>query len=176
MLILVIVFVYVVFSSLFPVKYSEYVEKYSVRYNVEKNLIYGIIKAESGFDETAVSNKDAVGLMQIKEDTAKWCIDQMGEEIDIKNLSNPEINIKIGVWYFSYLKEQLKSDELAIVAYNAGITHVKEWLKDGLIDEKVSDPDKIPFKETKKYIKNVRIYKKVYSIMNNIRLTGILTK
>ena len=153
---------YMVVLFLFPVKYSDVVEEYAQKSGVEKNLIYGIIKAQSGFDENALSNKGAIGLMQLKADTAKWCADKMGEPFEEQDLKDPRTNIKIGVWYLSYLKDELKSQDLAIIAYNAGISHVKKWIDDGKIDEKVSVPDNIPFEETRKYIKKVRLYEKVY--------------
>ena len=51
--------------------YSEYVEKYAKEYNVDPLLIYSIIKAESNFDDEAVSSKGATGLMQLMDNTAK---------------------------------------------------------------------------------------------------------
>lgn len=156
---------YQTFLSLFPIKYEEHVKKYSALYNVEKNLIYGIINAESGFDFSAVSSKNAMGLMQIKEDTAKWCAQKMGEEFKEEDLKDPETNIRFGTWYFSYLKNELGTESLAIIAYNAGITHVKEWLKNGVVDKEVSNPDSIPFEETRKYIRKVKVYTKIYSLI-----------
>ena len=58
-------------------EYSEYVSKYSKEYEVDENLIYAIIKAESNFEAEAVSNKNAKGLMQLMYSTA--------EEIAIQN-------------------------------------------------------------------------------------------
>ena len=168
------IFVFVIYLAvqgadfLFPVKYNETAEKYAKANNLEINLVYGIINAESRFNSDAVSNKGAEGLMQIKKDTAFWCLDKMGEQEQEINLSDPETNIKIGTWYFAYLKNQLGSEELAIIAYNAGITNVKKWLEEGVVDSSVTNPDNIPFEETKKYIKKVRTYKKIYGVIGKI--------
>ena len=43
----------------YKTEYSEYVEKYSAEFNIDKWLIYSIIKAESNFDKGATSNKGA---------------------------------------------------------------------------------------------------------------------
>ncbi|MBQ2897781.1 MAG: lytic transglycosylase domain-containing protein [Clostridia bacterium] len=160
---------YQIFFSFFPVKYQDYIEMYAEDNNIEKNLVYGIINAESGFDTNAISPKGAVGLMQLKKDTAKWCAQKMGEPFDETKLIDAQTNIKIGTWYFAYLKNELGTENLAIIAYNAGITHAKEWLKEGIIDDNVSNPDNIPFEETKKYIRKVKVYTKIYSFIEKIQ-------
>ena len=58
--------------TLYPVRYSDIVEKYAQEYRVDKVLIYGIIKTESNFDENAVSSVGAMGLMQITPETLEW--------------------------------------------------------------------------------------------------------
>ena len=173
-LIRLVIFVFVIYLAvqavgfLFPIKYNETAEKYAKTNVIELNLVYGIINAESRFNSDAVSNKGAEGLMQIKKDTALWCLEKMGEEANDLNLLDPETNIKIGTWYFAYLKNELGSEELAIIAYNAGISNVNDWIKEGIVDNEVTNPDNIPFEETKKYIKKVQIYKKVYEVIDKI--------
>ena len=51
--------------------YAEYVEKYAKENNVDPLLIYAIIKAESNFDNDAVSSRGAAGLMQLMDETAE---------------------------------------------------------------------------------------------------------
>ena len=60
----------IIMKKLYPLKYSEYVEKYAKEYNIDKYMVYAIIKAESNFNENAKSSSDAIGLMQIMEITA----------------------------------------------------------------------------------------------------------
>ena len=49
----------VILRKIYIIKYSEYVEKYSKEYDVDKYLIYATIKAESNFDAKAESSKGA---------------------------------------------------------------------------------------------------------------------
>ena len=56
----------------YPIEYSNYVEHYSEKYNVDKYLVYSVIKTESKFNPDAVSRKGASGLMQITDLTASW--------------------------------------------------------------------------------------------------------
>ena len=102
--------------------------------------------------------------MQIKDETALWCAEKMGlETFNSEKIYDPETNIRIGVWYISYLIDETGSEDLAIIAYNAGINRVKEWQRDGLVSEEIGEENKIPYPETKKYLKKVKYYKDLYS-------------
>ncbi len=72
-------------TLIYPRKYSVYVQKYSEEYNLDENLVYSIIKAESKFDEKALSRRGAKGLMQIADITRDWAIDELelNDDIDI---------------------------------------------------------------------------------------------
>ena len=73
----------------YPQKYSEYVEKYAKEFEVEEELIYAMIKAESNFKADAVSNKEALGLMQILESTANEVAEELEIEITKEQIKNP---------------------------------------------------------------------------------------
>lgn len=163
---LIIIFAYkVIIKKVYPLKYSEYVEEYSEEYQVDKYLIYAIIKGESNFDKDANSSKNAIGLMQLLQETA----DEIGEKIDVENvdLYNEEINIKIGTKYISDLIKKYDGNiNLAIIAYNAGTGNVNNWIKNGVINEDGSDIENVPYKETNMYIRKIlrdyKIYKFIY--------------
>ena len=59
-------------NALYPIKYSEFVEYYADKYELDPLLVYAIIRTESGFDPAAHSNADAIGLMQITETAFHW--------------------------------------------------------------------------------------------------------
>lgn len=102
--------------------YSEFVEKYAKENNIDSLLIYAIIKAESNFDDEAVSNKGAMGLMQLMDNTAKEvATNEMMDYESEETLYNPEKNIQIGVKYYADLKEIFGNDMVALAAYNAGM-------------------------------------------------------
>lgn len=157
----------IIMKKLYPVKYSEYVEKYAREYNIDKYMVYAIIKAESNFDEKAKSESNAIGLMQIMETTAIETANKMKLEITEEDLFNPEINIKIGLNYFAYLVEQYNNNyALAIVAYNAGIGNVDKWIENGTIKPDGTNIENVPFKETNNYVRKIlrdyKIYKELY--------------
>lgn len=150
-------------------EYAEYVKKYSQEYRVDENLVYAVIKAESNFNPNAKSNKNAIGLMQIVESTAKEIckkvnIQLIDDELE-DELIKPEININLGTKYLSILIEKYQNIEVAITAYNAGIGTVDNWIEKGIIKADGSDIENIPYKETNNYVRKIL---RDYKIYNNL--------
>ena len=158
---------------LYPFPYRSTVENYSARWKVDKFLAIAVMKVESNFSEAAQSQSGAVGLMQIMPETAACIAYQLGEQpkeiaADIKNLHDPETNIRYGTWYLAELESEFNdNDVLALAAYNAGRGNVHEWIEKNNWDENFSDIDKIPYAETRDYVKRVlhcrEKYAKLYS-------------
>lgn len=154
----------------YPQKYSEYVEKYAKEYNVEKELIYAMIKAESNFKEDAISNKKALGLMQILESTANEVAEELGIEVTKDEILNSEINICLGTKYISNLIEKYGNIQLAVAAYNAGIGNVDNWIEKGTIQEDGADLENIPFKETNNYVRKILRDYEIYEQICNSKI------
>ncbi len=164
-IIFILIFLRILTSLLYPNKYSEYVEKYSDEYNVDSNLVYAIIKQESNFKPSVNSSKGAVGLMQLMENTALDVAKNL--ECNDIDLRNPEINIRLGIKHFSELLNKYKNNEkMAIIAYNAGMGNVDNWISKGIIDEDGTNLENVPYRETNMYLrkvlKNYEIYCKLY--------------
>jgi len=157
----------VIMKRIYVTKYSEYVEKYSKEYEVDKYLIYAVIKAESNFNENAESKKGAKGLMQLMYSTAQDISKDLKVDIDENSLLNPETNIKFGTSYISKLKQKYKNIELALTAYNAGSGNVDSWIKQGILKSDGTDIENIPFRETNNYVRKIlrdyEIYKRLYN-------------
>lgn len=154
----------VVIEAIYPTKYSEYVEKYSEEYEIDKLLIYSIIKAESNFDPNVKSKSEAIGLMQLMKSTAK----EIKPDITEEELYNEEVNIKIGIEYFNKLLNHYDGNiNLSIIAYNAGMGNVDKWINEGTIKNDGSDIENVPFKETNNYVRKIlrdyTIYKEIYN-------------
>ena len=154
----------------YPKKYEQFVSVYQEKYGVDENLIYAVIKAESNFEETAVSGKGAIGLMQIMEETATDVARKANIEIDFSNVQEEllkgENNINIGTKYLSILLERYQNEELALAAYNAGIGTIDNWVEKGIIKDDGADIENIPYKETNNYVRKILrdydIYKELY--------------
>ena len=146
-----------ILKYIYPIEYSEYVEKYSEENNLDKYLVYAIIKAESNFDPHVTSSSDAKGLMQLMEETAIERSNMIDERtIETHDLYDPEINIKLGTSYFAYLLGLFDNNTiLALTAYNAGLGNVQEWINKGIIKKDGSDIENIPYKETNNYVRKI---------------------
>ncbi len=159
-------------KSIYPIKYESYVEKYCKEFEVDKCLVYAIIKTESDFDPNAVSGVGAIGLMQLMPDTFTWLQNyrtefQPDKIMDSKELYNPKLNIEYGVYLLRYLLDMYDGNySLAICSYNAGNGNIDSWLSQGIITSENVEPDNIPFEETSNYLRRVRTamekYKELY--------------
>ncbi len=125
--------------------YDAIIKKASKRFSVDPALVKAIIKAESNFNEKAISCDGARGLMQLMPDTAK--------DIGINDPMDPEENIIGGVKYLSRLLRQFRNLHLAIAAYNAGPAAVRYYK--GIP----------PFSETRRFLKIVLKYYRKYKLL-----------
>lgn len=152
--------------KIYPLYYIEHVEKYAYEYNVDKYLIFAIIKAESNYDENAVSNRGAKGLMQLMDATAEELAVKININLDENNIFTPDVNINLGTKYISILIEKYNNTNLALAAYNAGSGNVDKWIDDGTLKEDGTDIENVPFTETNNYVRKIlrdyKIYEEVY--------------
>lgn len=150
----------------YKTNYSEYVEKYANEYNVDKYLIFAVIKAESNFNKEAVSKKQAKGLMQLMQTTAEEIAGKVGIELNEENILDPDVNINLGTKYISILLQKYENINLALAAYNAGSGNVDGWINEGTLEKDGSNIENVPYVETNNYVRKIlrdyEIYKELY--------------
>ena len=148
----------------YPQTYSMYVTKYAEKYNVPQYMIYAVIRTESKFDSNAVSGVGAVGLMQLMPETYGWIKDTLrdNEKESDERIFDPEVNIRYGTYYLSYLYERFENWETAYAGYNAGPTIVSKWLKDPNYSADGETLHTIPYGETADYVVKVAAAKERY--------------
>jgi soluble lytic murein transglycosylase len=146
---------------------------------VEPSVVYSIVRQESAFNPRAISNANAIGLMQVTpaagRNTAKQfnvTFDQrrLGQDVAYNaQLGSAELGSEIATWRGSYI--------LAFVAYNAGPRRAKEWIEQyGDPRDPKIDPidwiERIPISETRNYVERVLENMQVYRVLveNNPKL------
>lgn len=137
-----------------PTFYEDVLAKYSEEYKIDPLLSAAIIKVESSFYSGARSPRGALGLMQIMPATAKEiAIELKMRPFTTSDLYDPEINIRIGLYYLARLKKEFNDDlPLVLAAYNGGQGNVKKWLKGNKAGYEVKN---IPFPETRNFVQAV---------------------
>ena len=155
---------FVVLPRVLPLEYQDIVEKYTAVYELDKNLVNGVIFSESHFEPNAVSSAGAKGLMQVTDETGWWAAEQIGLRTDTVDLTDPDTNIRIGCWYLSWLLDKFDGvTETALAGYNAGHGNVTKWLADEEMSADGITLEEIPYEETKSYVKKVQLAQLVYS-------------
>ena len=148
-------------KSLYPIKYSKYVEKAAADYDLDAALIYGVIHTESHFIEDAESHAGAVGLMQVMPSSFEWLQKLRGTELPESELEKPAVNIDYGCYLLRYFLNEYSTEQAAVAAYNAGFV-VTDWLSDSSISPDGKTLVNIPYEETANYVEKVINAKKMY--------------
>jgi membrane-bound lytic murein transglycosylase MltF len=149
-------------------------QTYAVRYGFDWRLISAMAFQESGFDQSKVSAKGAVGIMQIRPQTAA------DPNVGIDDVSSAENNIHAGVKYLDFLRSRYFDDaairprdqvRFSLAAYNAGPVKIRRARK--LAGKMQLDPNrwfrnvemamlKIVGQETVGYVSNINKYYVIY--------------
>ncbi len=124
-----------------PEELDELITFHAQANGLPPSLVTAVIKAESNFNQYAVSSCGARGYMQLMPGTAS--------EMGVRNIFDPDENIAGGTQYLAKMRELFPGDmRLALAAYNAGPENVKKYR---------GVP---PFKETRKYVERVMRYQR----------------
>lgn len=140
---------------LFPLDFSEEVEKVSKKWDIPKAFIFALIRQESAFNVRARSTADAFGLMQLIPSTARRTARKFKVPYrNFRDLYKPSKNILLGTAYLkSLLKRYNNSLVLSVAAYNAGETPVDRWNKERKDMETLDFIENIPYEETRSYVR-----------------------
>jgi soluble lytic murein transglycosylase-like protein len=115
---------------------SQVVSAASEKHLIDRDLISSVIRAESGFNERAVSPKGAQGLMQLMPGTAL--------SLGVRDAFDASANVEAGTRYLRELLMMYKGDLIkALAAYNAGPKRV---------DQYKGVP---PYRETRAYVSRI---------------------
>jgi soluble lytic murein transglycosylase-like protein len=147
----------------YPLKYDDWIRKYSSKNGLDPYTIMGLIHQESYYNAKAKSAVGATGLMQLMPATGR---ELAGRFHIAPHLDIPETNIRLGTAHFKMLVNLFNgSNELAITAYNAGQGRVLQWRRAAPGKPMDEFLESIPFRETRTYTKHVVMLASTYRRM-----------
>jgi soluble lytic murein transglycosylase len=150
----------------FPRVWQAVVERESEATHVPVPLTWAIMREESAFNPDARSVADAIGLMQLIAPTARATARGTQLPFDEEALRRPEISIALGTRLLSSLRASFAvNPALAIAAYNGGARAVRRWLGEHGGDDFDVFVERIPFDETRAYIKRVLASQAAYAYL-----------
>jgi soluble lytic murein transglycosylase len=140
-----------------PLHHEDIIRQQAREKRVDAALIAAVIYAESKFSDRT-SAAGARGLMQITPEAASEIERHSGgTTFTLRDLSDPEINIRYGTFLLRELLDRYDGDTVAaLAAYNAGPANVDKW------GGGVLTLDEIPFPETRAYVEEVLDKRRAY--------------
>ncbi len=154
-------------EALFPKPYWADLKKFSSANALDPYMVASLIRQESEFNPNAVSNKNALGLMQLLPSVGKGVAkEEKLKHFSTQQLFTPAINLQLGTRYFRSMVDQFGGFEYALAAYNAGDDRVRDWQGAGKYRDIYEFVESIPFTETREYVqaimRNANVYRQLY--------------
>lgn len=149
----------------YPAPFESEVRDWAKKRELPAELVWGIMREESGFNPRIRSWAGAIGLMQVMPGTARVAARKDGyDDFSTSDLTNPDAALRIGTAYLDDLADRAKDHPVLMIAgYNGGWGNVSKWLADP--DSRDLDlwVEDIPYGQTRNYTKRVLRSMWVYS-------------
>ena len=148
----------------FPLAQADIIQQNAQAAQLDPAVLFGLIRQETAFDESAESPVGAKGLMQLMPATARQIAEELHENwLGDASLFEPALNVRYGGIYFKKLLLQFNGNYmLSAAAYNAGPNRVKQWRPQaGPLPGDIWI-ETIPYKETRNYVASVLLYTLIY--------------
>jgi soluble lytic murein transglycosylase len=143
-------------DCIYPRPYEPIVRDAEREQGLPANLVWAVMRQESGFRPAVVSPANAVGLLQLIPPTAQNVASELGIGYEPRLLESPPHNIRMGSYYLKKVLTTFGGNvALGAAAYNAGPAAVSRWLESGEklpLDLFVA---RIPYSETRHYVARV---------------------
>jgi soluble lytic murein transglycosylase len=150
----------------FPRPWDDLVGAESASAGIPTPLTWAIMREESAFNPEAHSTANALGLMQLMGGTARLVARGTTLPFDDASLRKPEVSIALGARLLGSLRASFPANpSLAIAAYNGGAGAVRRWLGERGADDFDVFVERIPFEETRIYLKRVLASEAAYAYL-----------
>jgi soluble lytic murein transglycosylase len=144
-----------------PHPYAHEVAAAARKHGLDPDLLFAVMRVESVYQRRIISHAGAVGLMQIMPRTGRLIADKVGRyDATTTDLLDPRTNLEFSAWYLKSLLERMDGRlPLAIASYNGGPHNVRKWMRrEGEHMPLDAFLERIPFTETKRYVRRVLGY------------------
>ena len=150
--------------AVYPFPYRELVTSRARELGLDPYLLAGLIRQESAFVPDIVSPAGATGLTQVMPATGRQLAGAVGlRGFTAEMLETPELNVRLGTRFLSDLSRRYNGDvPLILSAYNAGPTRANRWRRLPEAEDPYRFTERIPFAETRDYVKNVTRNRALY--------------
>jgi soluble lytic murein transglycosylase len=151
----------------YPFPYREIVTREAAEWGLDPIMLAALIRQESAFEADIVSHAGAVGLMQVMPTTGEGLARTHGPApFHEANLTAPEVNLHLGAAFFVDMSARYDGDlPLVLSAYNAGPSRATRWRRYPEASDPLRFTERIPFEETRGYVKNVRRNLGLYQLL-----------
>jgi len=155
------------YRLLYPVAEKETIVSSAKTNGLDPALVAGLIKQESSFNPRAVSPAGARGLMQLMPEVGRTIARSRGiRDLETERFFDPSLNIQLGTAHLRGLFRADRDDAHTLAAYNAGESRLARWLKKPGASDPELFTERIPFVETRDYvravIRNKAFYRTLY--------------
>ena len=160
---------------IYPFPYREIVYREATEYSIDPILIAALIRQESAFTPAIRSSAGAIGLMQVMPATGREVARGAGiDGFTSLSLETPEINLHLGTRYLLAMEDRYGETGLPLVlsAYNAGPTRASRWRNFSEAKDILRFTERIPFEETRGYVKNVVRNIHIYRFLYELEVQG----
>ena len=150
----------------YPQAFLEPVQRAAKAHRVSRELIWAVMREESGFVTWIESYANAIGLMQMILPTARAAGGRNGIKVARGVLLDPRKNVLLGATFLSFLQKTFRGlFPLTIAGYNAGQGAVGKWLKRFPKESLDRFIERVPYDQTRRYTKRVLSSLFVYSVL-----------
>ena len=144
------------YRLMYPVVERQALDSSALANGLDPALVAGLIRAESSFNPKATSPVGARGLMQLMPDVGRALAQSRGlPNLDPDRLYEPILNIRLGTAHLRGLFGGKREVAHVLAAYNAGESRVKRWVKKAGAADPEMFTERIPYVETRDYVRGV---------------------
>jgi soluble lytic murein transglycosylase len=159
-----------VYELIFPLRFSDSLVADARAVSLDPALVAALIRQESNYMPKAQSSVGARGLMQVMPSIGRDLARAHGiGPWDPGLLDDPGVSLKLGTAHFAtFLAQEGGNVPRGLAAYNAGPSRVTLWAAKHGTDDPEIFIERIPFSETRDYVRNILRNRDIYAALYGI--------